>query len=128
MYDATTAIGQFLEAAAAKQPTPGGGSVTALVGALSASMAEMVVNYSAGKKGLEPHRDEFDIVFDNTSYVPKDVEPLVELFRGRIQQYVFTSSVAVYRRSFVSIGNIESIPLLHGGVGFPRRHLNDARR
>jgi len=58
MYDATTAIGQFLEAAAAKQPTPGGGSVTALVGALSASMAEMVVNYSAGKKGLEAHRDE----------------------------------------------------------------------
>jgi len=60
MYDATTAIGQFLEAAAAKQPTPGGGSVTALVGALSASMAEMVVNYSAGKKGLEPHRDELN--------------------------------------------------------------------
>ena len=50
---------------------------------------------------LGPHRDEFDIVFDNTSYVPRDVEPLVELFRGRIQQYVFTSSVAVYRRSFV---------------------------
>jgi formiminotetrahydrofolate cyclodeaminase len=58
MYDATTAIGQFLEAAAAKQPTPGGGSGTALGGALSASMAEMVVNYSAGKKGLEAHREE----------------------------------------------------------------------
>src|SRR5262249_22992830 len=27
--------------------------------------------------------------------------PLVELFRGRIRQFVFTSSVAVYRRSFV---------------------------
>src|SRR5213075_2814534 len=30
-----------------------------------------------------------------------DLEPLVELFRGRIQQFVFTSSVAVYRRSYV---------------------------
>ena len=58
MYDRTTSIGQFLDAAAAKQPAPGGGSVTALVGALSASMAEMVVNYSLGKKGLEAAQPE----------------------------------------------------------------------
>jgi formiminotetrahydrofolate cyclodeaminase len=58
MYDATTTIGQFLDAAAARQPAPGGGSVTALVGALAASMGEMVVNYSVGKKGLEAHQDE----------------------------------------------------------------------
>jgi nucleoside-diphosphate-sugar epimerase len=50
---------------------------------------------------LGPHHDAFDAVFDNTSYAPKDVEPLVELFRGRVQHYVFTSSMAVYRRSFV---------------------------
>ena len=56
MYDETVTIRQFLDAAAAKQPTPGGGSVTALVGALAASMGEMVVNYSVGKKGLEPHQ------------------------------------------------------------------------
>ncbi|MCU1503353.1 MAG: hypothetical protein JWM12_2707 [Ilumatobacteraceae bacterium] len=50
---------------------------------------------------LGPHRDEFDIVYDNTSYWPKDIEPLASLFRGRIEQYVFTSSVAAYRRSFL---------------------------
>jgi nucleoside-diphosphate-sugar epimerase len=50
---------------------------------------------------LGPHRDEFDVVFDNTAYRPSDLEPLIELFRGRIRQLVFTSSVAVYRRSFV---------------------------
>src|SRR6266446_5956330 len=58
MYDGKTTIDQFLEAAAARQPTPGGGSVTALVGALSASMGEMVVNYSVGKKGLESRQAE----------------------------------------------------------------------
>jgi formiminotetrahydrofolate cyclodeaminase len=58
MYDATTPIGQFLDAAASKQPAPGGGSVTALVGALAAAMGEMTVNYSVGKKGLEAHQDE----------------------------------------------------------------------
>src|SRR5688500_729052 len=57
-YDANTPIGTFLDAAAAKQPTPGGGSVTALVGALSAAMGEMTVNYSVGKKGLEQHQGE----------------------------------------------------------------------
>lgn len=50
---------------------------------------------------LSDHRDDFDVVFDNTAYTPKDLEPLVELFRGRVQQYVFTSSVAVYKRSFI---------------------------
>jgi nucleoside-diphosphate-sugar epimerase len=50
---------------------------------------------------LEPHRDEFDIVYDNTAYQVDDLAPLVELFRGRVRQFVFTSSVAVYKRSFV---------------------------
>jgi len=50
---------------------------------------------------LGPRRDAFDAVFDNTSYTPKDVQPLVELFRGRVKHFVFTSSTAVYRRSFV---------------------------
>lgn len=50
---------------------------------------------------LEPHADDFDVVFDNTAYEVADLEPLVELFRGRVRQFVFTSSTAVYRRSFV---------------------------
>ncbi len=58
MYGRDTPIGDFLNAAAAKQPAPGGGSVTALVGALAAAMGEMTVNYSVGKKGLETHQAE----------------------------------------------------------------------
>jgi nucleoside-diphosphate-sugar epimerase len=50
---------------------------------------------------LGEHRDDFDVVYDNTSYGVKDVQPLVELFRGRVQHYVFTSSAAVYRRSYI---------------------------
>lgn len=50
---------------------------------------------------LTPHCDEFDVVFDNTAYAIKDVQPMVELFRDRVEHYIFTSSVAVYRRSFV---------------------------
>jgi formiminotetrahydrofolate cyclodeaminase len=57
-YSADTTISGFLDATAAKQPAPGGGSVTALVGALSAAIGEMVLSYSVGKKGLEAHQDD----------------------------------------------------------------------
>jgi formiminotetrahydrofolate cyclodeaminase len=55
MYDTHATIADFLTAAAAKQPTPGGGSIAALAGALAASMGEMVLNYSVGKKSLAEH-------------------------------------------------------------------------
>lgn len=52
-------------------------------------------------EALRNERDSFDVIFDHTAYQVADVAPLVELFRGRIRQYVFTSSQAVYRRSLV---------------------------
>ena len=58
MQDATATIGQFLDATAARQATPGGGAVTALTGALAAAIGEMVLNYSVGKKGLEAFEGE----------------------------------------------------------------------
>lgn len=58
MFNTSTTLGDFLNAAAAKKPTPGGGSITALVGALAASMGEMAVNYSIDKKGLEAYQGE----------------------------------------------------------------------
>ena len=50
---------------------------------------------------LAPHRDAFDVIFDHTAYRPSDMAPLIELFAGRIEHYVFTSSQAVYRRSYI---------------------------
>ncbi|MGC4032948.1 MAG: cyclodeaminase/cyclohydrolase family protein [Tepidisphaeraceae bacterium] len=55
MHDKQTTIDAFLAAAAAKQPTPGGGAVAALAGALAASMGEMVLQYSVSKKDLAQH-------------------------------------------------------------------------
>lgn len=40
----------FLDAVAARAPTPGGGAVAAAAGALATAMARMVAGYSAGKK------------------------------------------------------------------------------
>lgn len=59
MLNATTPIEKFLTDTAARTPTPGGGSVAALVGALAAAIGEMAVNYSLGKKDLAPHETLF---------------------------------------------------------------------
>jgi len=58
LIDKSATIDAFLSAAAARQPTPGGGSVAALSGALAASMGEMVLQYSVGKKGLEAQQEQ----------------------------------------------------------------------
>ena len=50
---------------------------------------------------LTPYRDEFDAVFDNTSYQPEHLAPVLDLFRGRVKHFVFTSSIAVYNFSDV---------------------------
>lgn len=50
--DAT--VEEFLAEVAAPTPTPGGGSVSALAGALSAALSRMVAGLARGKKGYEP--------------------------------------------------------------------------
>ena len=51
-------LGALLDGVCAKSPTPGGGAVASVVGALSAALAGMVVNYSVGKKNLAAHEPE----------------------------------------------------------------------
>jgi formiminotetrahydrofolate cyclodeaminase len=51
-------LSQFLDAVAGGTATPGGGSVSALVGTLAAALVEMVVNLTLGKKGFEAQDEE----------------------------------------------------------------------
>jgi len=49
----------FAEATASESPAPGGGSVSALAGALGASLGCMVANLSAHKRGWDDRWEEF---------------------------------------------------------------------
>ena len=50
----------FCAATASSAPSPGGGGVAALAGALAAALAEMVAQLTLGKKGYEDSADEMN--------------------------------------------------------------------
>lgn len=54
----TPTLTQFLDTVADPTPTPGGGSVSALAGALSAALVQMVAGLTLSKKGYESCREE----------------------------------------------------------------------
>jgi len=59
-----SSVRNFLAATASKSPTPGGGSVAALAGAMAASLGEMSLQYTLGKKQFESHREEITQAID----------------------------------------------------------------
>jgi len=56
VYDMT--LTKFLEAACSSSHVPGGGNVSAVVGAMGGSMIAMVANLTLGKKGYEEYQDQ----------------------------------------------------------------------
>ncbi|HBS28613.1 MAG TPA: hypothetical protein DEB06_03980 [Phycisphaerales bacterium] len=48
-------LATLLDDIGAKSPAPGGGAVVSIVGSIAAALAQMVVNYSLGRKSLALH-------------------------------------------------------------------------
>lgn len=55
MLDKT--LNEFLEALASASPTPGGGSASALCGAIGAALSRMMANLAIGKQGYEAQQE-----------------------------------------------------------------------
>jgi formiminotetrahydrofolate cyclodeaminase len=95
LLDQSATIEAFLAATAAKQPTPGGGSVAALTGALAAAAAEMVLSYSVGKKDLASYQVELS-----------DVQ--AHLKRAR---QLFTTLMAEDQAAFLALSAARKLPV-----------------
>jgi nucleoside-diphosphate-sugar epimerase len=54
---------------------------------------------------------EFDVVVDWIAYTPEDIERDLELFRGRVKQFVFISSASAYQKPPPHYIITESTPL-----------------
>ena len=63
----------FLDQAASNEPTPGGGSIAALNGAIAYSLTEMVANLSIGKEKYAAFENEFKELVDKTITLRNDL-------------------------------------------------------
>jgi nucleoside-diphosphate-sugar epimerase len=62
----------------------------------------------------------FDVVADFRAFTPIEVQDRLDLFRGRVGQYVFISSATVYQKPPALIPMIESAPLSNPGWRYAR--------
>ncbi len=74
---------EYIAATASGEPTPGGGSVAALVGSLGGALTNMVKNLTVGKKAYEELSDEIKSEIVENS---KEVEKLVEALSGIVDE------------------------------------------
>jgi formiminotetrahydrofolate cyclodeaminase len=71
-------VEEFLAQVAAPTATPGGGSVSALAGALSAALSRMVAGLARGKKGYEAVERELSEIEARGKSLQERLEALVE--------------------------------------------------
>jgi len=72
-------LSDFADETASESPAPGGGSISAYVGVLGASLAAMVANLSAHKKGWDNRWEEFSEWAEKGQYYKNELLKLVDL-------------------------------------------------
>ena len=68
----------FVEETASESPAPGGGSVSAAVGAMGAALAAMVANLSSHKRGWDERWEEFSVWAERGQAVQAELLRLVD--------------------------------------------------
>jgi len=71
-------VGNFLDELASNSPTPGGGSVAALAGALGAALISMVGNLTIGKKKYESVEEDFKEIISSSEKLRYELSRLIE--------------------------------------------------
>ncbi len=83
---ATLTPSAFLDAVASGEPTPGGGSVAALVGALAASLAEMVARLTIGRKKYEGAQDAMQNILVKADSLRSELSQLIDADSAAFEQ------------------------------------------
>ncbi len=75
---ASMSLSAFADEAASESPAPGGGSISAYLGALGAALGTMVANISAHKKGWDERWEEFSDWAEKGQSLKKELLMLVD--------------------------------------------------
>src|SRR5476649_2463677 len=76
---ASMSLTDFADETASESPAPGGGSISAYIGALGASLATMVANLSSHKKGWDNRWEEFSDWAEKGQQYKDELLKLVDL-------------------------------------------------
>ena len=68
----------FIERLSTKEPTPGGGGASALLGAVSAALCRMVAELTSGKKKYAQHQEDIERIIKNTDFEKKVFLALID--------------------------------------------------
>lgn len=68
----------FVDKVSGNEAVPGGGSVSATVGALGTALVEMVTNLTIDKKGYEDNWEEMKMVRSEVSVIKEEILQLIE--------------------------------------------------
>jgi methenyltetrahydrofolate cyclohydrolase len=71
-------VKEFLEILASKQPAPGGGSISALSGALAAGLVAMVCRFSISSKKLTDHKEKIENILFDVQILKEHLTNLIE--------------------------------------------------
>jgi len=71
-------LSQFMEVLSSNAPTPGGGSASALSGAIGAALVAMVANLTLGKKKYEDVTPDMERVLESAVSLRREMEDLIE--------------------------------------------------
>jgi len=71
-------MGEFADETASESPAPGGGSISAYVGALGAALATMVANLSSHKPGWDDRWEEFSNFAEEGQKIKDELVQLLE--------------------------------------------------
>jgi formiminotetrahydrofolate cyclodeaminase len=69
-------LADYLDRVASKSPTPGGGSVSAIVAGNAAAMVEMVANLTLDKKGYEQFQPQIIMILDRCRQIRNELKVL----------------------------------------------------
>ena len=82
---------EFLDTLSSKEPVPGGGGASALIGAVSSALCSMVANLTTGKKKYAQYQDRIDALLpffsDKQKQLVEDIKKDADAFYPLSQAY-----------------------------------------
>ena len=69
---------EFIDILSSKEPVPGGGGASALVGAIGMALGSMVGNLTLGKKKYENYQEDIKVILQKAKKIQEELISLVE--------------------------------------------------